>query len=255
MYLRRGEVTRRTHTEGEAIDTRDRRFSDEEFALIIQRAAELQDRAGGAAAQLPNETDGAMTAAGLSLEAVREIGQEVGLEARFVEQAAASLEYDPFVKEPSLLGGPHRHHLGDTFARTLTDVERVELLDVIRGVQENDGKVNEVMGSLEWRSVGRMTGMTVTINSNDERVVIRVVNDLSGIAALTWIASIVTGLAAGGLIVAALPPASLVVTGAILGAGGTAGVGVARTIWSATTRAFRRRAERLREEIARYLSR
>jgi len=32
------------------------------------------------------------------------------------------------------------------------------------------------------------------------------------------------------------------------------GVGVARTIWSATSKFFRRRTERLREEIASYLN-
>ena len=187
------------------------------------------------------------------MEAVRDIAGEVGLGPRFIDQAAASLAHDPAVKEHSLLGGPLTHHLGDTFARTLTDAERIELLDVIRGVLKHQGEVKEVMGSLEWKTVGRMSGMTVTINSNDESVAVRVFNDLSGIAALTWVASIATGLVAGGIVVDSLQPASLLVAASILGAGGTVGMGVARTIWSATTRAFRRRAERLREEIARYL--
>ena len=202
---------------------------------------------------MPHRTGSASTTAGLSLEAVRDIASEVGLEPRFVDQAAASLAHDPAVKKHSLLGGPLTHHLGDTFARTLTDAERIELLDVIRGVLKHQGEVNEVMGSLEWKTVGRMNGMTVTINSNDESVAVRVFNDLSGIAALTWVASIATGLVAGGIVVDSLQPASLLVAASILGAGGTVGLGVARTIWSATTRAFRRRAERLREEIARYL--
>lgn len=204
---------------------------------------------------MPDRTDGAASTAGLSLETVRDIAGEVGLEPRFIDQAVASLAHDAAVEEFSLLGGPLTHHLGDTFARTLTDAERIELVDVIRGVLKHQGEVNEVMGSLEWKTVGRMAQRTVTINSSDESVAVRVFGDLTGIAALTWVASIATGLAAGGIIVDSLQPASLLVGAWILAGWGAVGVGVARTIWSATNRAFRRRTERLREEIARYLLR
>ena len=97
---------------------------------------------------------------------------------------------------------------------------------MIRGVLKHQGEVNEVMGSLEWKTVGRMDGMTVTINSNDESVAVRVFSDLSGIAALTWVASIAIGLVAGGIVVDSLQPASLLVAASILGAGGTVGMGV-----------------------------
>lgn len=233
----------------------DRRYSDEEFALIFQRASELQDRADGGLSQLSDRADSASTTDGLSLEEVRDIAQEVGLELRFIDQAAAALTHDPAVKASGLLGGPLSHHLGDSFARTLTDTERLELLDVIRGALKHQGVINEVMGSLEWKTIGRMDQLKVTITSSDERVAVRVVSDVSGLAALTWVVSIVTGLVAGGIVVFTLQTGSLLVAASILGAGGTVGVGVARTIWSATTSAFRRRAERLREEIARYLSR
>ena len=233
----------------------DRRYSDEEFALILKRASDLQDRADRAPATLPAQAGGASPTDGYSLETVREIAQEVGLEQRFIDLAASSLAHDPVVTEPSLLGGPLTHRLGYTFARTLTDVERIELLDVIRGVQKHQGEVNEVMGSLEWKTVGRMDQMAVTISSNDENVSISVFNDLSGIAALTWIGSITVGLIAGGIVINALQPASVLVTTSILGAGGAVGLGAARAIWGATTRAFHRRTERLRAEITRFLSR
>ncbi len=232
----------------------DRSYSDEEFALILQRASELQDRSDVGAPQLPGPTGGGPTPTGMSLETIRDIAQEVGLEPRFIDRAAAAIARDVTVGKPGLLGGPLSHHLGDTFARSLTDGERTELLDVIRGVLRHEGVTNEVMGSLEWKTVGRMDQLTVTITSSDERVAVRVVSDASGLAALTWVGSIVTGLVVGGIVVSALQPASLLVAASILAAGGTAGVGVARAIWSATTGAFRRRAERLREEITRYLS-
>ena len=229
-------------------------YSDDEFALILQRAAELQDRADGAAARLPDSADRASTTDGLSLEAVRDIAQEVGLEPRFVDQAAASLALDPATKGLKLLGGPRSHHVSDTFARTLTAAQQVELLDVIRGAVRHSGEVREVMGSLEWRTVGRMSQTTVTINSDDDSVAVRVFNDLSGIAVLTWVPAIVIGLGVGGIVVDTLQP-SLLVTVSILGVAAAVGAGVARTIWSATTGFFRGRTERLRDEIARHLTR
>ena len=175
----------------ELIDTPDCHYSDEEFALILKRASELQDQADGGIARLPDQSGDASTAEGLSLEAVRDIAQEVGLDPRFIDQAAASLAHDPDVREPSLLGGPLTHHLGDTFARTLTDAERNELLDVIRGVLKHQGATHEVLGSLEWKTVGRIDQLTVTITASDERVAVRVLSDVSGLAALTWVGSIV----------------------------------------------------------------
>ena len=233
-----------------------RRYSDEELALIVERASALQDRAGEARAVAPPDaTDIPATDAGLTLEAVHEIAEEVGLERRFVEEAAASLAYDPVPAGVGVLGGPTSHQLGGAFARQLTDSERVELLDVIRGISGHEGEVREVMGALEWTSVGRMTRTTVTIDSSADAVAVRVRRDVSGLAALTWIGSITTGLIAGGVVAGALQPASFVVAASIVGTGGMIGVALARSIWSRASRGLRDHAERLRDGISRYLLR
>ncbi len=109
------------------------------------------------------------------------------------------------------------------------------------------------MGSIEWRTVGRMSQTTVTIHSDDEGVAVRVFRDLSGIAALTWIPPITIALLVGGIVVESMQP-SVLVGVSILGIAGTVGVGLARTVWSVTTKFFRGSTERLREEIAKYLS-
>ncbi len=226
------------------IDAPNRRYSDEEFALILQRASKLQDRADGVA-RSRGDSGGAPESSGLSLQAVREIAEEVGLETRFIDQAAASLLRDPPGKGPGLLGGAVTYRVQDTFARTLTRAQQVELLDVVRGALRHQGEIRDVMGAAEWSSVGLVSRTTVTVHSHDDSVSIRVFTDLTGVALAIWIAPILFSFVIGAIIIQS--PVLLPVIVAF-------GVGVARTIWSATARFFRRRTERLREQIALYLS-
>lgn len=213
----------------------------------------MQDRADGAA-RSRGGADGGLSSNGLSLQAVRDIAEEVGLDTKFIDQAAASLLHDPPGKGPGLLGGAITHQVSDTFARTLSQAQRVELLDVIRESLHHPGEIRDVMGGIEWRAVGQVSRTTVTIHSDDESVSIRVFSDLSGLATLTWLAPIVSSLVVGGLVAGALQ-ATVLGSFAIVGIAGAVGVGTARTIWAATTKFFRRRTERLREEIALYLNR
>jgi hypothetical protein len=80
---------------------------------------------------------------------VREIAEEVGLETRFIDQAAASLLRDPPGTGPGLLGGAVTYRVQDTFARTLTRAQQVELLDVVRGALQHQGEIRDVMGAAE----------------------------------------------------------------------------------------------------------
>lgn len=251
----RNEASSTEPSRGVPINTNDGRYSDEEFALILERAAELQDRAEGGAAQLPAGGHTATGSEGLSLAEVRDIAGEVGLEARFIDQAAASLALARADTRRGLLGGPITTQMDETFQRPLTDGERMELVDVVRGALNHHGEVSEVMGAVEWKSVGRVDRMTVTITSSDETSSVRIFHDASGLAALTWVGSITSGLILGVAAVGALDPSSLLMTAFILGAGGAMGIGAARTIWSRATKAIRRKSERLRDEIARRLER
>ena len=189
--------------------------------------------------------DGAPASSGLSLQAVHEIAEEVGLETRFIDQAAASLLQDPPGKGSGLLGGAVTYRVQDTFARTLTQAQRVELLDVVRGALHHQGEIRDVMGAAEWSSVGLPSRTTVTVHSHDDSVSVRVFTDLSGVALAIWLPPILISLVVGAVIIKSLVLLPVIVA---------VGVGVARTIWSATAKFFRRRTERLREEIASYLS-
>lgn len=255
----RSVTTVLVHLYGERVlaETDARRYSDEELALIVQRASELQDQAGdlGAVAHLERPAVPS-PATGLTLQAVREIADEVGLEPRFVEEAAASLAHDSERTGLSIvLGGPTQHQLRSTFRRRFAESERAELLDAVRRYAGHDGEIREVLGSVEWRSMGLVTGTTLAIDEGDDKIVIRVRADASGLAAFTWIGSIVAGLVAGGVAVGAVQPGSILGVAAIVGSGGAVGVGLARSLWSRAARRVQDRARRLQDEVGRFLSR
>jgi hypothetical protein len=101
------------------------------------------------------------------------------------------------------------------------------------------------MGAAEWSSVGLPSRTTVTVHSHDDSVSIRVFTDLSGVALAIWATTLFISFVVGAAVLSSLPLVAVAMA---------VGVGVARTIWSATSKFFRRRTERLREEIASYLN-
>ena len=230
-------------------DHNEHRYSDEEFAAIVQKAAELQDQFSDPAAHSLQRFKGREGAEGLTIAEIREIGSDVGLKRRFIDQAADNLS----LESSGLFGGALTQQAQGTLPHVLTETERIEILDVVRATLKQRGEVHEVAGALEWQSVGRIARTTVTINATSESVTLRVHSDASGVAALTWLGTIGAGLAAGAGLVGVLQPESELAVASIVGAGGLAGLGVARTIWSATTRAFRGRVQRIRDELARSL--
>ncbi len=234
-----------------------REYSDEELGLIVQRASQLQDQASETRANaLPARTVPPSLPRGLTLQAVKEIAGEVGVEARFVDQAAASLLIDSEKTGFDLvIGGPIIHEVLVPFGGALARSELAEVVDLIRTLSGGEGEVREVLGSVEWRSVDGVIGTKVTVETGEEGGTVRVRSDASGLAALTWIGSGTAGVIAAGFAVEALQPGSTAGVVAILGTGGGIGAGLARSIWSRATRALRHRSERLRDELARHLTR
>jgi len=226
-----------------------RLFSDEELGLIVQNAAELQEEASGVDATFLQRSTDAPDSEGLTIEEVRDIASEVGLESRFVDEAVLALSDDQALKVRSLFGGAVAQWAEGTLPDALTDADRVDMLELVRSTLGQRGEVDEVLGVLEWQSVGRMTRTTITIRTHGESSALRVQTDASGVAALTWLGSIGVGLVAGAGLVGALHPDSVLAAVSIVGAGGVAGVGIGRTIWSTTTQALRRRVRRVRDVL------
>jgi hypothetical protein len=216
----------------------DRDLSDREVAMILRRATELQDESGEG-----------LASHGLSLEVVREIAEEIGVESRFVDEAASSVLEGGTTQ--IVLGGPIRERLGASYARTLSEEETSELVGRIRRVLKRQGEVSQSLGSVEWRT-GDVDSLAVTISPRGDETDIQIIGDRSGSLVPTLAIPSVAGLAVAAIIVDGLQPGTFEGL-SILGTGIVGGLAFGRAIWWRTSRSLRRRLEALQDDVRRYM--
>jgi len=231
----------RSSAGGETIEHDGRLYSDKEVALILRKATDLQQQSGSE------------TGDGLSLPVLADIAREIGVEPKFVKQAAAALE-DRSAARAALWGGPtlYASHLASS--RKLSRDEMLRLVDRVRGVTQRQGGVQEVLGAVEWKTSGQPSELAVTITPGGDVTRVRMMGDRGGAAALTWGLSVAGGLAAGGIAGAILEPATVLGGIGVMTATVTAGLGLARALWGRSTQKFEARFAQLREELSRYLA-
>lgn len=89
-------------------DQKKRRYSDEEFALILRKASEIQSSDGG-------PVGGVGEVGGLTLEEIRSIASEAGIDPGAVTRAASILGALAWAEKDGLavkiFGGPEKFHL------------------------------------------------------------------------------------------------------------------------------------------------
>jgi len=222
------------------IDNQGRLYSDKEIAQILRKATVLQKEAGSA----PGE--------GLSLPMLAEIASEIGVDREFVERAALELGNRSATQSP-FWGGPSVYESQLSTQWQFSSDELLRLIDVVRGSTQHQGSVKEVLGSLEWKTVGEVNEIAVTATSQEQGTSIRVIGNRGAAATLTWGFSVAGGFVAAGITGAFLSPDSLLVGIGILATGGTAGLGLGRALWARSTRKFQQRFMNLREDISRHL--
>jgi hypothetical protein len=151
-------------------------------------------------------------------------------------------------------GGPTAYESRLDSPRSLSSDELLRLVDVVRGATRQQGAVQEVLGALEWKTIGELSEIAVTAAPGAAGTRVRVLGDRGAAAALTWGLSVAGGLVAGGITGAVLEPATVLGGVGILAAAGTAGVGLARALWARSTGRFQRRFTRLSEELSQFLN-
>ena len=145
----------------------ERRYDEEEVALILHRAVEAAatDQEGGAGA-------------GLTLAELKEIGAEAGIDTSRIEAAAKGLairRYDPAT--PSSMGFPPTEQLERVIPGKLDADLLPHLLDLIRNEFARQGIVEEVLGGMEWRASSVMGGRYVSIRNEGEATRVRVLGN------------------------------------------------------------------------------
>ena len=240
-----GTITARPHASKTArpdmTDSTNRSYTDKEVALILRKAAELQDLGQSAATQH-----------GLTLKNVEEIAREIGIDPGLIRRAAESLTEsdDPAA---GLLGGPVRRTMADSFNRELSEEERRDLIEVIRTVMKNQGKVGEVLGAVEWKAHELETSIAVTVTGKEDRTEVQIVTDRTTTALVSSVLPAILCTGAAGIVVDSIQPGLAGMLG-ILGGGLATGALVARSVWGVTTSRFNRRMAELRRAIARQMN-
>lgn len=206
----------------------ERRFSEQEFALILRRATEMKDH--------PDAPVHARH--GLTLDEMKAIAQDVGIDPSLVERAVVSLGAAGSSRTQAILGGPTRLVLEHATSGTLDPERYANVVDAVRRVTGQHGETLEELGGLVWKNRGDLNQVHVVVRPEGDRTRIQLTADRDASALLTWFGGVAGGLIGGGVLGGILDPATLLGGAAILGGMGTAGVAVARTLWTRSSKRF-----------------
>ncbi|MGW8265100.1 MAG: hypothetical protein ACWGSQ_01965 [Longimicrobiales bacterium] len=227
-------------------DSKRRLYSEEEFALILRKATELQEPGP--------KGSGRRTGRGLSLEEIQSIAAEAGIDTQAVSRAAALLGALEWEEKKGLaaaiFGSPGTYHLEFEVPGRLLPEEYSRLLDLIRRIMEHQGEASEVLGGVAWKTVGQLSIVNVNISPRGESTSIQIVADRGGAGALTFTFPVAGAAVLTGALGAIFEPTTAV--GIVGLVGGLLGSGFlfARTLWVSQGKKFHRRLTRLMDELS-----
>jgi hypothetical protein len=214
------------------------RYSEREMALILKRAAELQEGAEGESTPV-------------SLNQIQEIAAEAGIGPAYVSEAAAELERP--MPQVGWLGAPTRFHDERKLDATLSRTAVGELVDAARSALGLHGEVQEVLDTVEWRARSPLGLTIVTVSPREGKTRIAVTIARGDHAALVTLGSVGIGIlgALGGVVLAINgTDSALVASGIIAGSGVVATLLSARLMWASVARRWRRTAKHVVELLA-----
>jgi hypothetical protein len=216
-------------------------YTDEELALILNKAAEQQE-------------GGARPGAGrYTLAEIQEIAAGAGIAPSHVASVAAELRQNRERSAPTFLGAPWRFRSEETIDGEVTDDVVGELIDIARRELGMQGRVNEALGAIEWTARDSLGAEYVTITRRGGRTTISVLSARTDAAALTGVLGVtgaVLGSVALGFAIFATGGIIAPVAAAAGVASGTGGSWLSmRTTWRRLARRYAERAAALSEAL------
>lgn len=245
-YAQRSEPPVLTQA-GFIVDDR-RVYSDEEFALILRKAAELAERP---------ETS-SRTSAGLTLAEIKAAAAQAGIDPALVERAARQLTVNatagPSVFE-RLFGGGARFSEEAHFPIALDEASAAQLMSAITiGVGRRGEGHSSALG-LTWRSAENDGSvLSVTAQTDHKSTSVTAELDRRGglvlVAGMTGVAGFMAALFVGNVVGDVFP--GFEPAGAVLGLAGV--LAVARRYWASSTRNARDRLTRVMDSVGRFFT-
>ena len=223
-------------------------YSDEEFALILRKAAELASRAESPAA----------SSAGLTLTEMKSAAAQAGLDPALVERAARMLAATVTVSPlERLTGGPLRHTHEARFPIKLDEHSAALLLSAVRitaGLAGSRDVGHSSSMGMTWHDGGELESLGITARPEEDGTAVSVSLDRRGTLALVAVTSGISMFFAVLFSVYALYPEAPAqgVAGLVAGIGGT--LAIARGYWASSTRRVRERISVVMDAIGQTLS-
>src|SRR4051812_37105994 len=173
-------VRERDATPAPAASAGERRYTEEELALILNRAAERQE---GVQASAPRYT----------LADIQEIAAGAGIAPDHVASVAAALRDERVSRGGGVLGAPDRFRFEESIEGEVADDVVGELFDLVRRTLGVQGEVSEALGMVEWKGQDAFGWSYVTVARRGGRTTIGVLSARGDAAA---VAGTVGGLGA-----------------------------------------------------------
>jgi hypothetical protein len=151
----------------------ERRFTEEELALILNRAAERQE---GVQASAPRYT----------LADIQEIAAGAGIAPDHVASVAAALGDERVPRGGGVFGAPYRFRFEESIEGEVADEVIGELFDLVRRTVGLQGEVTDALGTVEWKAQDAFGSTYVTVARRGGRTTIAVLSTRGDAAVVAW---------------------------------------------------------------------
>ena len=220
------------------------RYTEQQLVEILRRASERQEG-------LVTDADGRF-----SLEEIKQIASEVGIEPAHVATAAAEVTAGPPPRSGPL-GAPTVFRFERWVDGELSRSTIGELIDIARRRTGLQGTVSEALDTIEWRGRGNMDATMVSVGPRQGRTKITIMLTRVDAATVTATTTVLGGIGAAGAIGGSLVPVAaqwgpLATAAAVFVSLGWAGAGTwlaTRAIWRRLARKYPRDAAALGTEL------
>jgi len=186
------------------------KFTDEQMALILKRAAERQALGGD-----PTH----------SLESIQEVARQVGIDPQLIADAAATLGTS---SGRSLLGSPSAYRTSRRVTGTPRTIDQAAILATIRDRLPVAGEARKVGDGFEWHSGPADNKTVVAVSPGDGATMVRIDVRQLGPKAIAYLGGGIVGMFAGVISAALWHGPGVAVGAAALGAS----LAGARGIWN-----------------------
>ena len=218
----------------------DRRYTDQEFALILRKAGELSKSRPG---RSPRSGE-------LTLSEMQDIALEAGIDPELVARAATLLSTQGTSLAAKIFGGPSSYRVVQSVPGEIPTEELGRIVETIREVLHKQGTAEEVLGGLEWKTGAEIPNVSVHVSARDNETRLEVGVDRGGAVFLSYFFTALPVVILTGAVGGALGVDSVAGVLAVIGAGLGAFGGIGRAIFSRGTRKWNEKLPRLMSALS-----